>query len=259
MGIHFHRIHTHGYLLPNRYPYLTPTHTQTRGQPSTPHTHPNLATNTPSYGGKLRRIERQIHHYGPALNALPLLSAFRSAPTDTYLLRTGYAGTAGPLSNINADGFAAASFHSWPDTLRWDGISGDYGPGFLGLALGSGTYVVQDAELGLVAFGGTLTSSGNSVSVVTKDAVRRKAFIGPLGVLVGVDAGTIREVKYVAASKTVDVTLAQLDGVPKAANAVVWVEGGGSWKVTGSGVTRARGGWQVALSGDSVVVQVLPA
>ncbi|KAJ0325445.1 hypothetical protein Brms1b_000753 [Colletotrichum noveboracense] len=210
------------------------------------------------YGGKLRRIERQIHHYGSALNALPLLSAFRSSPTDTYLLRTGYAGTTGPLSNINADGFAAASFHSWPDTLKWDGISGDYGPGFLGLALGSGTYVVQDAELGLVAFGGTLTSSGSSVSVVTKDAVRRKVFIGPLGVLVSVDAGIIREVKYVAASKTVDVTLAQLDGVPKAANAVIWVEGGGSWKVTGSGVTQARGGWQVALSGDSVVVQVLP-
>lgn len=209
--------HTQGY------PYLAPTHSQTRGHPSTPHTHPKLTTNTPSYGSKLRRIERQIHHYGSALNALPLLSAFRSSPTDTYLLRTGYAGTTGPLSNINADGFAAASFHSWPDTLKWDGISGDYGPGFLGLALGSGTYVVQDAELGLVAFGGTLTSSGSSVSVVTKDAVRRKVFIGPLGVLVSVDAGIVREVKYVAASKTVDVTLAQLDGVPKAANAVVWV------------------------------------
>ncbi|KZL67426.1 glycoside hydrolase family 43 protein [Colletotrichum incanum] len=215
------------------------------------------------YGGKLRRIERQIHHYGSGLNALVLLSAFRSSPSDTYLLRTGYGGTTGPLSNINQDGFAAASFHSWPDTLKWDGISGDYGPGFLGLALGSGTYVAQDADLGLVAFGGVLeSSSGGRVSVTTKDAVRRKVFIGPLGVLISVDAGIIREFSFDAGTRSLSVTLAQLDGVPKAASAVVWVEttaGTGGFKVTTSGIAQARGGWSVPLSGNSVTVQLGPS
>ncbi|KAF6814612.1 hypothetical protein CPLU01_14363 [Colletotrichum plurivorum] len=214
------------------------------------------------YGGKLRRIERQIHHYGSGLNALVLLSAFRSSPQDTYLLRTGYAGTTGPLSNINQDGFAAASFHSWPDTLRWDGISGDYGPGFLGLALGSGTYVVQESELGLVAFGGSLTSSGGTVTVAPKDAVRKRVFIGPLGLFVSVDAGVISQVSYVAASRSVSVTLGQLDGVPRAASAVLWLEapaGGAGFRVTTSGIAQARGGWQVPLSSSSVIVQLGPA
>ncbi|KAG7052107.1 putative glycoside hydrolase family 43 protein [Colletotrichum scovillei] len=214
------------------------------------------------YGGKLRRIERQIHHYGSGLNALVLLSAFRSSPTDTYLLRTGYGGTTGPLSNINQDGFAAASFHSWPDTLKWDGISGDYGPNFLGLALGSGTYVVQDSELGVLAFGGVVTASTGTVSVTTKDAVRRKVFIGPLGVLVSVDAGIIQDFAFTASSKSISVTLAQLDGVPKAASAVVWLEsttGTGTFKVTTSGIAQARGGWSVPLSGSSVTVQIGPA
>lgn len=195
---------------------------------------------------------------GSGLNALVLLSAFRAAPKDTYLVRPGYGCTTGPLSIINQDGFAAASFHSWPDTLKWDGISGDYGPGFLGLALGSGTYVAQDTDLGLVAFGGTLTSSsssssGDTVTVTTGDAVRRRVFIGPLGLLVSVDAGIISQVSYyVAGSRAVSVTLAQLDGVPRAANAVGWAEttrGNGSWRVTGSGGTAARGG----MAGAAVV------
>ncbi|KAJ2988832.1 hypothetical protein NUW58_g3774 [Xylaria curta] len=72
------------------------------------------------YGGKLQRIERQIHHYGSGLNALVLLSAFRSDPSDSYLLQVGYAGTSGPLSNINQDGgtatvvITAQASSAWP-------------------------------------------------------------------------------------------------------------------------------------------------
>ena len=80
------------------------------------------------YGGKLQRIERQLHHYGSGLNALPLISQFTSNPTDYYLLRVGFAGLSGPMSNIDQGGFASASFHSFADTLKWDGYSGDYGP-----------------------------------------------------------------------------------------------------------------------------------
>lgn len=214
---------------------------------------------TSRYGGKLRRIERQIHHYGSGLNALVLLSAFRSNPSDSYLLRVGYGGTSGPVSNINQDGFAAASFHSWPDTLKWDGISGDYGPNFVGLVLGSGTYVVQDSVVGLVAYGGVLTSSGSSVSVQTVDPVRRRIFIGPLGVLITVDAGIINNFSYVLSTGAISVTLSQLSGVPVAANAVLWVEtttGTRNYSVTTTGVTKARLGWQIFLSSSSVTVQL---
>jgi hypothetical protein len=98
------------------------------------------------YAGKLRRIERQLHHYGSALNAGPVLAAFRENPDDLYLLRVGHAGVMGALANITREGFAPAAFHSYPSTLRIDGISGDYGPGFFGYAMHTGTYVVDDPD-----------------------------------------------------------------------------------------------------------------
>jgi hypothetical protein len=211
------------------------------------------------YGGKLRRIERQIHHYGSGLNSLVLLGAFRSDPSDSYLLRVGYGGTSGPVSNINEDGFAAASFHSWPDTLKWDGLSGDYGPNFVGLVLGTGTYVVQDTVVGLVAYGGVLTSLGDSVSVQTADPVRRRIFIGPLGVLISVDAGIIDNFSYVPSTGEINVTLSQLSGVPVAAKAVLWAEsttGARNYSVTASGITKTRLGWQILLSSDNVTVKL---
>ncbi|KAH7026659.1 uncharacterized protein B0I36DRAFT_294801 [Microdochium trichocladiopsis] len=219
------------------------------------------------YGGKLRRLERQIHHYGSGLNAQVLLGAFRSNPQDSYLLRVGYGGISGPMSNINAEGFAAASFHSWPDTLKWDGISGDYGPGFLGLALNTGTYIAQDPSLGLVAYGGTLSVSNGTATVRTTDPTRRKVFVGPLGLLVYTDAGIISEVSYRVADAAVSgvtVRLSQLPGVPVAKAANVWVEqtaGAGEYQVSlGSGVAVSRGGWRVELDGtETVDVHVVPA
>ncbi|ORY70398.1 uncharacterized protein BCR38DRAFT_521188 [Pseudomassariella vexata] len=214
------------------------------------------------YGGKLERIERQIHHYGSGLNALILLSAFRSNPTDTYLLRAGYGGTSGPLSSINADGFAAASFHSFPDTLKWDGYSGDYGPNFVGLALGSGTYVVQEEELGIVAYGGVVEVDGAIVKVTTTDPVRRRVFIGTLGVAIEVDAGIIQEFRYGGDGGSIAVTLSNLDGVTKAEAAVIWIEitsGSVNYIVSTEGIVSERGGWRVPLSADSVVVELQSA
>lgn len=211
-----------------------------------------------SYGGKLRRIERQIHHYGSGLNALVALSAYRSNPSDSYLLRIGYGGMNGPLSNIHDDGFAAASFHSWPETLQWDGYSGDYGPGFLGLVLGSATYLVDDAELGgLAAYGGILTGTEGEVKVVTTDAVRRKIFVGPLALTVSVDAGIIQESTYNASFKSVKVTLSQLSSAPKAKSVIVWVEG--NFAVRTPGLKQSRQGWEVPLGGSPVEIDIGPS
>ncbi|GJJ15242.1 hypothetical protein Clacol_009518 [Clathrus columnatus] len=160
------------------------------------------------YGGKLRRIERQIHHYGSGLNALPLISEFQSNPTNWYLLRTGYGGLSGPLSNIDYGGFAAASFHSWPDTLIFDGYSGDYGPNFVGHALNVGTYIINHPDFGWQAFGGTvLSSSSTQVTVKTMDTLRRRIFIASFGVLLTLDAGAFSQVIVDTSKHTIQLTI----------------------------------------------------
>lgn len=202
------------------------------------------------------------HHYGSGLNALPLLSHFEQNPTQTYLLRVGYGGTNGPLSNIDSGGFASAAFHTWPDTMAWDGYSGDYGPNFVGLALGSGTYVVNDATLGLVAFGGTLTGSSNSWAVVPKDAVRRKVFIAQLGYKFTVDAGAIASVKYSngAVQLTIAPSVTTVSTMATASSTIVRItktaQVGSVGNAVVSGLTALRGGWAVNLESGNVVVSI---
>ncbi|KAI0027215.1 hypothetical protein K488DRAFT_81200 [Vararia minispora EC-137] len=159
------------------------------------------------YGGKLMRIERQIHHYGSGLNALPLLSSFERNTSDTYLLRVGFGGISGPLTNIDQGGFASASFHSFEDTLEWDGYSGDYGPNFVGLSVGTGMYLVNMSVFGWQAFGGVITSTSPVVRVTVTDAVRRKVFIAPLGQALSLDAGAFQTVVFNPTTRTVAVTI----------------------------------------------------
>jgi hypothetical protein len=143
--------------------------------------------------------------------------------------------------------------------LKWDGFGGDYGPNFVGLVLGTGTYVVQDSDVGLVAYGGVLTSSDTSVSVQTAGPIRRRIFIGSLGVLITVDAGIINNFSYMPSTGAISVTLSQLSDVPVAANAVLWVEsttGTRKYSVTTTGITKTRLGWQIPLSSASVTVQL---
>ncbi len=116
------------------------------------------------YGGhpNTSRLERQLHHYGSAMNAIPVLSEYRDHPDDLYLLRVGYGGLMGALSNVTQDGFAPAAFHSYPSTLAIDGYSGDYGPGFLGFAINNASYLVKDDTFGWIGFGGNVTATSAS-------------------------------------------------------------------------------------------------
>ena len=159
------------------------------------------------YGGKLQRIERQIHHYGSGLNAIPLISQFRSTPTDYYLLRVGFGGLSGPLSNVDQGGFAAASFHSFADTLKWDGYSGDYGPNFVGHALEMGTYIISHPDFGWQAFGGNVVATSPTVQVQTLDSVRRRVFVAPIGAWLTLDAGAFSQVEFDPAKRTVTLTI----------------------------------------------------
>ncbi|KAJ7762308.1 hypothetical protein DFH07DRAFT_813874 [Mycena maculata] len=172
------------------------------------------------YAGKLMRIERQIHHYGSGLNALPLISAFESSPTNYYLLRVGYAGNSGPMTNIDQGGFAAASFHSFADTLAWDAYSGDYGPNFSGHTMGAGTTIINHPDFGWQAFGGIISSTSPVVEVQIRDSVRRRVFIAPIAALLTLDAGAFSTVRYTPSTQTVAVTVTPVpDGATGAASA----------------------------------------
>jgi len=147
------------------------------------------------YGGKLRRIERQLHHYGSGLNAIPVLSYFREHPDDIYLLRVGYGGSMGALTNIDQDGFASVAFHSFPSTLKWDAYSGDYGPNFYGHAFTTGTYLINHPEFGWQAFGGNLKHAGDWIKVQPLDSFRTRFYIATKGLWLTLDSGTMSSVE----------------------------------------------------------------
>jgi hypothetical protein len=155
--------------------------------------------------GPLSRYERQLHHYGSGINAIPVLAEYRDHPDDFYLLRVGYAGTMGALSNIDQEGFASAAFHSFPDTLKWDGYSGDYGPNFFGHAMNIGTYIINHPEFGWQAYGGNVTQNGTNVAVEPRDSFRKRIFVAPLDLLLTLDAGTFDRIEI--GSETVRVGL----------------------------------------------------
>lgn len=160
------------------------------------------------YGGKLQRIERQLHHYGSALNAIPVLHAYHKDPADTYLLRVGYGGVLGGISNISQDGFGPAAFHSYPQTLEIDGYSGDYGSGFFGYAINSRTYILNDSEFGWQSFGGNLKKEGDWVNIDVKTAGKNAIFIAPASTLIQTDAGKIEKVRFNPINEQIELFLA---------------------------------------------------
>lgn len=149
------------------------------------------------YGGKTARIERQIHHYGSTLNAVPLFDAYRANPADLHLLRVAYGGLMGGITNIDQQGFASAAFHAWPDMMRWDAYSGDYGMGFYGHAYASASYVLQDPTFGWLAFGANLRQDGDGVLHITpRDSARTRMFIAPRRTWITLEAGKIDSATY---------------------------------------------------------------
>jgi len=159
------------------------------------------------YGGKLRRFERQLHHYGSGLNAIPVLSHYRVHPDDFYLLRVGYGGTMGALTNIDQEGFASVAFHSFPSTLKWDGYSGDYGPNFFGHAFNTATYIANHPEFGWIAFGGNVQVVSNSIRVQPVDSFRQRLYLAPFGLWLTLDAGTFETVEINSRTNVIRVGL----------------------------------------------------
>lgn len=159
------------------------------------------------FAGKVTRLERQLHHYGSGINAIPLLAEYRQHPDDLYLLRVAYGGTMGPLTNIDQEGFASEAFHSFPDMLAFDPYSGDYGPNFFGVAWDTATYVTHTPDFGWLAFGGNLAQKGKRIDVKPLDAFRSRAYLAPYGLWLTLDAGKFRAVSFDPGTQTVRLTL----------------------------------------------------
>ncbi len=153
-----------------------------------------------------RRIERQLHHYGSGLNAIPVLSEYRDHPDDFYLLRVGYAGDMGVLTDIDEEGFLSPAFHSFPDMLRSDPVSGDNGPNFFGHAWDTATYVVHHPEFGWIAFGGNIRTDADVIKVTPLDSLRGRIYLASLGLWLTLDCGQFESVE--ANTKTGAIRLA---------------------------------------------------
>ena len=205
------------------------------------------------YAGKLKRIERMLHHYGSGLNSIPLLDSYKTKkdPNDGaafHDLRVGYGGNMGALTNIHEDGFGSMAFHSWPDTMKWDAYSGDYGPNYLGHIVGSSCYLVDHPVFGFVSFGGNVEEDGDVVTVYPKDTVRRSLYVAPMGARLEMDAGVISHFVYDKMAKKLVLHVDRVEG-ENATSAVLMlmdtIDTG--VKLRTEGLKQARGGYVVDL------------
>ena len=209
------------------------------------------------YGGKLTRIERQIHHYGSGLNAIPVLKAYRNSPDDLYILRIGYGGLLGALSNITMDGFAPAAFHSFPSTLKIDGISGDYGPGFYGYAINSATFVSYDKEFGWLAFGGNARENNHVLNVEMTTASKSRLFIAPIQMWITMDAGQIESFSLDTGSGDVVLQLKAANTyTPRAYLRIEQVPGGNRNYRVNDYQKNQRGQYDIPLTDKAVQVKI---
>nr|POE53454.1 hypothetical protein CFP56_28676 [Quercus suber] len=128
--------------------------------------------------GNGARLERIFHHYKGAQSAYPLVSQFQAYPTDIKMLRAGYGGVLGPLTSIGSDGFGSSGFHTRPDYLAWDPLSGDNGVNIALHVLSTRAVAVNDAALGgWSGFGAVVTQSGTNVNIKPTDSARQRIFI----------------------------------------------------------------------------------
>ena len=213
------------------------------------------------FAGKLSRLERQLHHYGSGLNAIPVLTEYRSHPDNTYLLRVGYGGLTGSISNITQEGFGPCGFHAYPSTLRIDGYSGDYGPNFFGHAINTGTYIINHPEFGWLAFGGNVSQHDNQVSIRILDSSHSRVYIASLGLWLTLDSGRFHNVTIDPNTHNVQITLNKATGYTQNARIHIeqpaQTEGIGNYQPINT-FSLERDAYVIPLSKTNTVVTLSP-
>lgn len=210
------------------------------------------------YGGKVPRIERQIHHYGSTLNAVPLFDAYRANPADFHLLRVAYGGLMGGITNIDQEGFSSAAFHSAPDMMSWDPYSGDYGMGFFGHAYAAATYLVDHPTFGWLGFGGNVSQKAGVVRIEPKDGARARLFVAPTGAWLTLEAGKIDSAEYRPATGELTLTLAAKDATTSTARLVIETATAGKRPYRPVGAALERGAYALPLADKPVTVVLKP-
>lgn len=212
------------------------------------------------YAGKTERIERQLHHYGSSNNAIPLFESYRDDPKDFYLLRVAYGGLMGSLSNIDADGFGSAAFHSFPDMMAFDGISGDYGMSFFAHAYSTASYLVDHPTFGWLGFGGNVEQAKGIVTLTPKDSARTRVFVAPAGLWLTLNAGRFEHVSYNPKTGQVGIDLAPADAhTPQAfLDITTTTKDGKPYHLT-TAATAERGGYTIPLTATGATVELAPA
>ena len=211
------------------------------------------------FAAKDRRLERQLHHYGSGLNAIPLLTEFREHPDDFHLLRIGYGGMMGALTDIDQEGFASAAFHSFPDMLKPDPYSGDYGPNFFGHAWNTATYLVNHPEFGWVTFGGNVKVHDGIVTLIPRDSFRSRIFVAPAGLWLTLDAGTFEALEFDPSTGLVRVGLSKASDFTREARLRVEQPGKTATKTyhLGLQVKSERGAYVVPLNKEMTWVSLV--
>ena len=160
----------------------------------------------------------------------------------------------GAISNITRDGFAPCAFHSFPQTLANDGITGDYGSGFYGYAVNTSAYLFQHEDFGWLGFGGNTVENGNTVTLDLTTAAKNKVYLAPVGLWLTLDAGQFKSVTYDTQSGAVTLTLLPADAhTPEAFLKVYSLERGpvGKSYNTTALTPSGRGSFRIALSNQS--------
>ena len=84
-----------------------------------------------------------------------------------------------------------------------DGITGDYGSGFFGYAVNSGTYIVNHPDFGPVAFSGNLKQKGKWWNTEITSAGKSRVFLAPEKLWIQTTAGKIKSLRYNTKTKVV--------------------------------------------------------
>ncbi len=209
------------------------------------------------YAGKTAQLERQLHHYGSANNALPLLDSFRRDPSDIHLLRVAYGGMMGTLTNIDQEGFGSAAFHSNPDLMRFDAYNGDYGSAFYGYAYGIGSYLARHPVFGNLGFGGTTQERGSIVSFTPRDGFRTRVFLAEAGLWLTLDGGKFARVDYDRSNGNLSVMLDPAD--PFTSKAHLRIESAVASYQPRTTLSKERGRYVIPLGNNQTSVQLGPA
>jgi hypothetical protein len=212
------------------------------------------------FAAKYSRIERQFHHYGSGINAIPLLSEYREHSDDFYLLRVGYGGTMGALTDIDQEGFLSPAFHSFPDMLKPDPLSGDNGPNVFGHAWNTATYIVRHPEFGWLAFGGNIKTEGDIVKVTPLDSFRTRVYVASLRLWLTLDAGKFKNIEV--NSKTGAVRVGLDAATPFTPSARLHIERPGQVKSRAYQPVKAlaseRDAWIEPLGKETTWVELAP-